>query len=355
VALYGDTLFAFEFHVVQHLSLTLALGDGGGSFEQAVGEGAFTVVDVCYDAKVAYVFHLISCDFVCKVNYFWAFFKISIMGIVSKYASLVKFSHTVFAMPFALVGYVYALRSTDTPFEGLLLVKVLLCMVFARNAAMGFNRWADRHIDAENPRTAGREIPAGKVSPRAALWFIVVNVALFIAVAALINRLTLVLSPVALLVLLGYSYTKRFTAWSHIVLGMALGIAPVGAYIAATGTIAVAPVILAAAVLTWVAGFDIIYASADAAFDRTHGLHSVPARFSGRGAIAISIFLHAVTLYAVAVFGLFTSRGTVYWIGAGVFVALLILQHTSRRLAFDWVNGAASIAFAACAITDLLA
>jgi 4-hydroxybenzoate polyprenyltransferase len=289
-----------------------------------------------------------------KVNYFCGLFKARPMGIVAKYASLVKFSHTVFAMPFALVSYVYALRSTDTPFEWLLLIEMVLCMVFARNAAMGFNRWADRRIDAENPRTAEREIPSGMISPRAALWFVAINCLLFIATAAFINRLALVLSPVALFVLLGYSYTKRFTAWSHIVLGMALAIAPVGAYIAVTGTVAVAPVVLAAMVLTWVAGFDIIYARADAEFDRAHGLHSVPARFKGHGAAVISILLHLVTVYTVVVFGLFTSRGTVYLIGAAIFVLLLILQHTSRRLAFDRLNGAASLAFAACAIVDLL-
>ncbi len=180
------------------------------------------------------------------------------------------------------------------------------------------------------------------------------SVPFFVATAAFINRLALILSPVALLVILGYSYTKRFTAWSHIVLGMALAIAPVGAYIAVTGTVAIAPVVLAALVLTWVAGFDILYARQDAEFDRTHGLHSIPARFPGWRSLGISILLHLVTVYAVAMFGLFTSRGSLYWIGAGIFTALLILQHTSRRLAFDWVNGAASIAFAACAINDML-
>jgi 4-hydroxybenzoate polyprenyltransferase len=235
-----------------------------------------------------------------------------------------------------------------------LLVEIVLCMVFARNAAMAFNRWADRRLDAENPRTAGREIPSGVISPRAAMWFVVVNAAAFVATAFFINLLAGVLSPVALLVLLGYSYTKRFTAWSHIVLGMALAIAPVGAYIAVTGTVAAAPIVLAALVLSWVAGFDIIYAGQDAEWDRAHGLHSVPARFPGWRGMAISIFLHLVTVYAVTVFGLFTSRGTIYWIGAGIFVALLVLQHTSRRLAFDWVNGVASIAFAALAITDFL-
>ncbi len=276
------------------------------------------------------------------------------MGIVAKYASLVKFSHTVFALPFALVGYVYALHSTGTGFGWLLLVEVVLCMVFARNAAMGFNRWADRDIDAENPRTAGREIPTGVVTPRAALWFVVINAALFVATTAFINRLALVLSPVALLVLLGYSYTKRFTAWSHIVLGMGLAIAPVGAYIAVTGRIAMAPIVLATLVLTWVAGFDILYARADADFDRSHGLHSIPARWPGWRGHALSIALHLVTVYAVVVFGLFVSLGTIYWIGAAIFIALLVLQHTSRRLAFDWINGAASIAFATCTIVDLL-
>jgi 4-hydroxybenzoate polyprenyltransferase len=298
-----------------------------------------------------------------KVNYFCGLLKTLIMGIVAKtvanYASLVKFSHTVFALPFALVAFVYGCVTYSGPHEigrwwFHVLVMVFLCMVFARNAAMAFNRWADRHIDAENPRTAGREIPAGVISPRAAMRFVVVNAVLFVAVAGLINRLALILSPFALLVLLGYSYTKRFTAWSHVVLGMALAIAPVGAYIAVTGTVAIAPLVLASAVLTWVAGFDILYARADAEHDRAHGLHSVPAKFSARRAAAISVLLHLVTVYAVAMFGLYTSRGMVYWIGAAVFVALLILQHTVRKLPFDWVNGMASLIFSIFAIIDFL-
>ncbi len=297
------------------------------------------------------------------------------MGIIAKYARLVKFSHTVFALPFALVGFVYGLETHIGPHSGPLfgpcfgtcfgtlsgawwwlriLVLVVLCMVFARNAAMAFNRWADAPFDAANPRTSGREIPAGLITPRAALLFVIVNAVLFVGAAACINPLALALSPVALLVLLGYSYTKRFTAWSHIVLGMALAIAPVGAYIAVTGSVAMAPVLLAALVLTWVAGFDILYARADAEFDRRHGLHSVPARWPGWKSHAISILLHLVTIYAVVLFGLFTSCGTAYWIGAGIFVALLVLQHTSRRLPFDWVNGAASVAFAGLAIVDFL-
>lgn len=285
------------------------------------------------------------------------------MGKILKYFSLVKFSHTIFAMPFALIGYVWALVGIGAPFEWLLLVKILFCMVFARNTAMGFNRWADRRIDAENPRTADREIPSGAVSPRAALWFVIVNAALFVATTAFINRLALILSPVAMFVLLGYSYTKRFTAWSHIVLGFALSIAPVGAYIAVTGTIALAPLVLAAMVVTWVAGFDIIYAQQDAEFDRAHGLHSIPARFPGWRGLSISILLHAVTVYTIVVFGLFTSRGTLYWIGAGIFIALLVLQHClvsptrtkNIGIAFGTVNGLASVIYAVFTIADLLA
>ncbi len=285
------------------------------------------------------------------------------MGKIATYASLVKFSHTVFAMPFALVGYVYALETAPgVSFEWLLLVKVLLCMVFARNAAMGFNRWADRDTDSENPRTSGREIPRGAVSPRAALWFVIINAVLFVATAAWINMLAFALSPAALIVLLGYSYTKRFTAWSHIVLGFALSIAPVGAYIAVTGTIALAPIVLAALVMTWVAGFDIIYSQQDADFDRKHGLHSIPARFPGWKGLSISIALHLVTVYATVVFGLFTSRETLYWIGAGIFIAMLVLQHclvtpTRQRnigIAFGTVNGIASVVYAAFTIADLL-
>lgn len=284
------------------------------------------------------------------------------MGKIADWASLVKFSHTIFAMPFALVGYVYALVHTGTPFDIWLLVKVLLCMVFARNAAMGFNRWADRRIDAENPRTAGREIPKGVISPTSALWFVVVNAALFIGTTFFINRLALILSPLALFVILGYSFAKRFTSWVHIILGLALSIAPVGAYIAVAGSISLPPILLAALVMSWAAGFDIVYALQDAEFDREHGVYSIPARFPGWKGLSISIFLHLITVYAVVVFGMFTGRSVIYWIGAGIFIALLALQHilvtpTRQRnmgIAFDTVNSIASIIFAAFTIADLL-
>lgn len=284
------------------------------------------------------------------------------MSVISRYASLVKFSHTVFAMPFALTAYVYALTRGGAPFEWLLLVKIVLCMVFARNAAMGFNRWLDRDIDAKNPRTKEREIPAGKISSRAALAFVIVNAALFMASALWINRLTFWLSPLALFIILSYSYTKRVTAWSHIVLGLSLAIAPVGAYIAVTGTISAFPVLMAAAVLTWVSGFDILYSMQDAQFDRENSLHSVPARFSPWASKTISILLHLVTVYSVGVIGVLFGLNRLYWIGAALFVSLMAVQQavsvpsrTDRIGAtFGLVNGLASITYAAFAIADML-
>ena len=199
---------------------------------------------------------------------------------ISKYFRLVKFSHTIFAMPFALIAFFYSLWSTDAEFSWWLLLQVVLCMVFARNVAMGFNRWADRKIDAENPRTANREIPSGAISPRNALIFVIVNAVLFIVTASTINTLTAILSPIALAVVMFYSYCKRFTALAHIVLGLSLSIAPAGAYIAVTGTLTFAPCLLSLLVLTWCGGFDIIYALQDAEFDRARGLHSIPSHFS---------------------------------------------------------------------------
>ena len=163
---------------------------------------------------------------------------------IAKYLRLVKFSHTIFAMPFALMSFAYALWSTDVTFSWWLLLQVVLCMVFARNVAMGFNRWADRKIDAENPRTASREIPSGQISPRKALAFVIVNALLFVVTASTINLLTALLSPVALAVVMFYSYCKRFTSLAHLVLGLSLGIAPAGAYIAVTGTLTFAPCLL---------------------------------------------------------------------------------------------------------------
>lgn len=289
--------------------------------------------------------------------------------MIRQYAGLVKFAHTIFAMPFALVGFVYALRTEGISSDCsgrygwvVLLLQVLLCMVFARNAAMGFNRWADRRIDKANPRTADREIPAGKISARAALRFVIVNALLFIVTASTINLLTGLLSPVALFVILMYSYCKRFTALAHLVLGLGLGIAPVGAYIAVTGHFAWPPCILALLVMTWCGGFDIIYALQDADFDRKNGLYSIPARFSARVSLLFSILLHAVSVAALFWFGSFCPQNGWLWLGEGLFTLILVAEHllvtpTRQRnigIAFGTLNGIASTVLAVFVITALL-
>ena len=288
------------------------------------------------------------------------------MNTIQKYARLVKFSHTIFAMPFAMLSFTYALWSAPTAYDMgwwiRLLVQVVLCMVFARNVAMGFNRWADRDIDARNPRTADREIPAGVIKPRAAMAFVVINALLFIVVAATINPLTAWLSPVALAVVMAYSLCKRFTSLAHLVLGLALGIAPVGAYIAVRGAFSLEACILSVVVLTWTGGFDIIYALQDADFDRKEGLHSIPARFSARTSLAISIALHVVSVVALVWFATFLPSSIWTWLGVGIFAAILTLEHilvtpTRTRhigIAFGTLNGLASLTLAVLLIIGLL-
>lgn len=291
------------------------------------------------------------------------------MNLIEKYARLVKFSHTIFAMPFALMSFVYAVKTNpeDSDFSNpywwvQLLVQVVLCMVFARNVAMGFNRWADRKIDARNPRTATREIPAGVISARAALWFVVANAVLFIAVAASINWLTAALSPVALLVVMAYSYCKRFTSLAHMVLGLSLAIAPVGAYIAVRGEFALVPCVLALLVMTWCGSFDIIYALQDREFDKQEGLHSIPSKFSVKTSLNISIALHVVTLAALVWFVYLMPQSVWVWIGAVIFAAIIILEHIlvtpSRQrnigIAFGTLNGLASTTLAVFVIIGLL-
>ena len=281
---------------------------------------------------------------------------------MKRYLSLVKFAHTIFAMPFALMAFTYALWSTDAQFSWCLLLQVVLCMVFARNVAMGFNRWADRDIDKENPRTADREIPAGVISPRNAMIFVAVNAVLFIATAATINTLTAILSPVALAVVMFYSYCKRFTALAHIVLGMSLAIAPAGAYIAVTGTLTWAVCLLSLLVLTWCGGFDIIYALQDAEFDRQRGLHSIPSTFSVATSLYISIALHCVSVASLVAFALLLPQSWVLWCGIALFSAILVAEHflvtpTKQRsigVAFGTLNGLASLTLAAFVIVNIL-
>ena len=291
------------------------------------------------------------------------------MNTITKYANLVKFSHTIFAMPFALISFVYAVKSSpenlaqSNPYWWVaLLVQVVLCMVFARNVAMGFNRWADRKIDAQNPRTASREIPAGKISPRAALWFVGINALLFIITASTINWLTAALSPVALGVIMAYSYCKRFTSMAHLVLGLSLSIAPVGAYIAVRGEFALEPCILALLVLTWCGSFDIIYALQDQEFDRQNGLHSIPAKFSTRTALGISTALHVVSIATLVWYASFLPQNWLTWTGAAIFSAIIIAEHilvtpTRQRnigIAFGTLNGLASTTLAIFFITSML-
>lgn len=275
---------------------------------------------------------------------------------------LVKFSHTIFAMPFALMAFVFALKTTDAQFSWILLLQVVGCMVFARNVAMGFNRWADHKIDGENPRTATREIPAGKISPKSAMTFVVINALLFIAVSSSINLLTAVLSPVALIVVMFYSYCKRFTSLAHLVLGLSLGIAPAAAYIAVTGTLTFVPCLISLLVLTWCGGFDIIYALQDLEFDRQRGLHSIPVRFGVRGALYISIVLHAVSIAALILFAINCPQGWLIWIGVALFSLCIIIEHilvtpTKQRsiaIAFGTLNGLASLTLATFTILQLI-
>ena len=284
------------------------------------------------------------------------------MARIKDYLSLVVFSHTIFAMPFAMIGFFLAVCYSGYPFSWISLGLCIGCMVFARNAAMGFNRWADRDIDGKNPRTAGREIPSGIIRGRAALAFSLINSLLFIGLAGLINPLCLMLSPVALIIIMGYSYTKRFTWLCHLILGLGLSLAPIGAYILMTASFHWLPLLFSGIVLTWVSGFDIIYALQDEHFDRSHGYHSIPSRTGTSKALTISVVLHLVTFGVVITAGLLGKFGLFYWTGALAFTALLIYQHTivkpgdlSRvNRAFGTTNGIASVLFAALVITDLL-
>lgn len=280
---------------------------------------------------------------------------------VREYLSLVKFSHTVFAMPFALLGFFTGTTRASGGFSGRLLLLVILCMVFARNAAMGFNRFADKKVDALNPRTARREIPAGKISPASALIFVVVNSVLFMICAGLINRLTMLLSPVALIVILGYSLTKRFTSFSHIFLGLSLSLSPVGAYIAVTGQFDILPVLYGIIVLTWVGGFDIIYSVQDEAFDRSNNLFSIPARLGPDGALTLSRILHLFSVATIFAAGIIGGKGLIYYTGAVLFLFMLLIEHIlvrpddNRRIniAFATVNSFAGLIFSSFAIADI--
>jgi 4-hydroxybenzoate polyprenyltransferase len=264
-------------------------------------------------------------------------------------------------MPFALIGFSLAVTSEKSEFSFRLLLLIILCMIFARNAAMGFNRVADKKFDSLNPRTKDREIPAGLIKTDAATAFVVLNAMLFIATTAFINRLTLWLSPVALLIILGYSLTKRFTSLCHFILGLGLSLAPIGAYISVTGSFSIIPIIYSVIVLTWVSGFDIIYALQDDEFDKSNNLYSLPSVTGRKNAILISIIVHFITFIMVLVAGFAGKGGYLYWTGALIFTSLLIYQHSIVKhndlsrvtLAFGTTNGTGSILFSIFVILDL--
>ncbi len=287
------------------------------------------------------------------------------MNQVKNYLSLIKFSHTIFAMPFAMIGFVLGLKAETSIFDDhdvwiRKLVLVVCCMVTARSAAMAFNRYLDRSFDALNPRTAIREIPAGIISANSALWFTIVMSALFVFGAWLINPLCFYLSPVALLVILGYSFTKRFTALCHLVLGLGLSLAPIGAYLAVTGVFALLPILFSFAVLFWVSGFDIIYSLQDEVFDKSLQLHSIPAALGKTKALAVSRVLHVLSFAALFGAIFIGDWSLLYGIGLGFFGGMLAYQHSLVKphdlskvnIAFMTVNGVASVIFAIFVILD---
>lgn len=277
------------------------------------------------------------------------------------YLSLVTFSHTIFAMPFAMIGGFLGFKEVSR-FDWWLLLLVVGCMVTARNAAMGFNRYLDRDIDAANERTQIRDIPAGRISPFRALIFVIINSVLFVLLTYYINSLCFYLSPVALFVILGYSYTKRFTSWCHLVLGLGLGLAPVGAYLAVTGHFSSYIILLGFAVLFWVSGFDIIYALQDADFDKKQGLFSIPSRLGKSKALRVSEVLHVVCAALIVAFGYYVNAGWLYWFASLIFAGLLVYQHSlvspndlsKVNRAFFTTNGLGSLVFGSLVIIDMV-
>lgn len=276
---------------------------------------------------------------------------------IAEAAELVKFVHTAFALPFALIAALAAARGLPRwPVVGW----ILLAMVGARTAAMAFNRLADHAIDAANPRTADRALASGRL-PRSFAWALVAGGCAALLLAAWrLNPLCLALSPLALAWVLGYSYSKRFTTLSHLWLGLGLGIAPVGAWLAVRGAFGVPPFVLALAVTAWVAGFDVLYSLQDEHFDRDAGLHSIPARFGGRRALAMSAGAHVVTVAALVGCGLALHRGLAYAVAVAVVAVLLAYEHTivHRRglaaidRAFFDVNAWVSVAFFTLVLAD---
>jgi 4-hydroxybenzoate polyprenyltransferase len=284
------------------------------------------------------------------------------MTAVARYARLVALPHTIFALPFAVGAAALAFRTGAVPFTAARLGLIIIAVAAARTAAMAFNRLMDRHFDARNPRTVNRELPRGAVRPAGALVLTFVSATIFFGAAAALGPWPLALSPVALTILLGYSLAKRFTWATHLWLGVALGGAPAGAWIAVTGGFVWAPLALSLAVACWVAGFDLIYACQDAGFDRTHQLRSVPARFGIAAALRLSSLLHAGTMIGLVTFGLLLGLGPIYFAGTLAIALTLVWEHRLVRpddlsrvdKAFFDLNGYVSLLFGACAVVEAI-
>ncbi|MBX2797173.1 MAG: putative 4-hydroxybenzoate polyprenyltransferase [Myxococcales bacterium] len=267
------------------------------------------------------------------------------------YSRMIRLSHSIFAMPFALAAAVLAAREVTITWQQVVLI--VLCMVLARSTAMGFNRIVDRDIDAKNPRTASRELPSGQISLTSAWVFTLGSAALFVLCTAGLHPLALMLSPVAVAIVWGYSLTKRFTALCHLVLGVALALAPLGVWIGLTGTVTAIPVVLSLAVGTWVAGFDILYSCQDEAFDAEHGPHSIPSALGLRGAMVVSAVLHVTTVGLLLALPSFTALGPAYLVGVALIGVVLLYEHWIVRpddlsridKAFFDLNGYVSLLF----------
>ena len=284
--------------------------------------------------------------------------------MLKNYLSLIKFSHTIFALPFALIGFTLAVSQKEYAFTWDKLLFVLLCMIFARSAAMAFNRYIDRDIDTANPRTAKiREIPNGTIKERSALRFVIVNCMLFLGAAYLLNSLCFLLSPIALLVILGYSYTKRFTALCHLILGLGLSLSPIGAYLAVTAQFDILPLLFSCIVLFWVSGFDIIYALQDENFDKKLNLHSIPVLLGQEDALRFSRLMHFIAAVIILFIGInYFTTSTLFWTATTLFIGLLINQHrlvkpndlSKINLAFFTNNGIASVIFGFLIVIELI-
>lgn len=274
------------------------------------------------------------------------------------FLKMIKLEHSLFALPFAFVGMFLAANGMSS---WNVILWVVVAMVGARSAAMGLNRYADAEIDARNPRTASREIPAGNISKTATIFYIILSLAVYFLAAVMLNKLTAILSPIPILIFILYAYAKRFTNFCHIILGIALGLAPVCAWIAVTGTVNLPPFILGGAIILWVAGFDILYAIQDIEYDRKEGLHSIPAVFGVSGSLIIARLLHFAAFFLFILLMAFTNLGYIYLAGVLISGALMAYEHSlvskddlsKLNMAFFNMNAYISITIMIFSIIDI--